>query len=175
MEIVLLLITAIIVIFIFININKNTHESVRKRASKKIIKAEIEKAKLYDQRKHSSPPAPHIQPPTTIELLATSSRNDDLYKVIISNTTSPVTLSCNCFAGSMGTMCRHRIALLTNKVRGIFYVKHNSSEDIKNAVSLLENYGLSGKYQGLETELNELDSYYRTHKDIIKNKINELA
>ncbi|MFB5745067.1 SWIM zinc finger family protein [Cedecea sp. S5-13] len=109
-----------------------------------------------------------------IELLATSSSGSEFYKVTVSDDANPISITCSCYAGSSGTMCRHRIALLTNKTRCMYSSKNNEASSIKNAIDILKKSGLSEKYISLENKISVLEKKYKEEKKLIKQEINSL-
>lgn len=56
------------------------------------------------------------------EFLATSSSGMDLYVVTVSDDIGKLEIRCNCAAGQRDVLCRHRIALITNKPRGVYAI-----------------------------------------------------
>lgn len=109
-----------------------------------------------------------------IDLLAVSSDGSGRYKVTLYDESGVINLICNCYAGDMGTLCRHRIALLTNKTRGIFYAKDNEQDNLTLAVDILERSGLSQKYRTLANQLEELEKQYKVDKKHLKSQMNNI-
>lgn len=109
------------------------------------------------------------------QLFATSTDGSDLYDVVVSDDKDRLHIKCSCRAGESGTMCKHRVALITGKPKGIFYSKHNRSDVIDSAITLINSHNIRTEYEDLITELDRIDKEFKVRKKEIKLKINELV
>ena len=109
------------------------------------------------------------------ELLATSNSGIDLYVVTVSNDAGKLEIRCNCAAGQRNVLCRHRIALITNKPRGAYAPKRNNSDDLRAAIQLLSTYGVDRRYAELQAMYENLEQQWLTVRSQIKTEMNGLV
>ncbi|EHD21291.1 MULTISPECIES: SWIM zinc finger family protein [Brenneria] len=108
------------------------------------------------------------------QLFATSSDGSDLYDVVVSDDAGKLRIKCSCRAGEIGNMCKHRVALIMNKPKGIFYGRHNKPDIIASAIALIHSYNVRTEYEKLVKEMDEVELTFKNQKKEIKRKINEL-
>lgn len=109
------------------------------------------------------------------EFLATSSSGMDLYVVTVSDDTGKLEIRCNCAAGQNDVLCRHRIALITNKPRGVYATKRNNNDDLRAAIRLLSTYGVDRRYAELQAMYENLEQQWLTVRSQIKTAMNDLV
>ncbi|EEQ9433232.1 SWIM zinc finger family protein [Escherichia coli] len=109
------------------------------------------------------------------QLLANSSRGDGFYDVTISDNSGNLEIECTCMAGEMGTMCKHRIAVITGKYGNIIDIDDPENADAKLATDLIAKYGITEQYLALAKELEDLKKRFKVEEKAIKLRINALA
>ncbi|AQV21267.1 SWIM zinc finger family protein [Escherichia coli] len=110
------------------------------------------------------------------EFFATSSSGMDVYIVTVSNDTGPLIMKCNCAAGEKGILCRHRKALITRKIKGVFTPpRRNDPEKLKEAMDLIAVYGIERKLELYTAELEQAEQTWLIVRSAIKSKINSLV
>ena len=109
------------------------------------------------------------------QLLANSSSGDGFYDVTISEQSGNLEIECTCIAGEMGTMCKHRIAVITGKYGKIIDVDDPENADAKLATGLIAQYGVADQYIALAKELEDLKKRFKVEEKAIKLRINALA
>lgn len=102
------------------------------------------------------------------ELKAQSS-DAGFYAVSISDSSGKIRTSCSCLAYHGGSMCKHRLALLTYSPRGIFYAKDNSMDNINGAIALAKKYDTKGQIEGFDQQIKDIEKQFRAVKREIKD------
>lgn len=110
------------------------------------------------------------------EFFATSSSGLDVYIVTVSNDAGPLIIKCNCAAGEKGVLCRHRKALITRKINGIFTSpRRNDSEKLKEAMDLIAVYSIERKLKMYTDELERAEQSWLSVRSNLKSLINSLV
>ncbi|EKE2597408.1 TPA: SWIM zinc finger family protein [Salmonella enterica] len=104
------------------------------------------------------------------QLTANSSRSSSEYTVTISDDSGELKTTCSCFAFDAGSMCRHRIALLTYRPKDIFTHKEQA-DAIKAAVSLAKQYDTKTAYKLFMDELSDLEKDTKRKEREIKKRL----
>ncbi|ENP2075218.1 SWIM zinc finger family protein [Klebsiella michiganensis] len=109
------------------------------------------------------------------EFLATSSSGLDVYVVTVSDDTGRLVITCNCEAGNRGVLCRHRIALITNRIRGVYTSpRRNNPKELQSAMALISQYGIDTQYNHLKGKLDNLEKKWLQIQADIKTALNNL-
>lgn len=109
------------------------------------------------------------------ELLANSSSGDGFYDVTVNDENGKLEIECTCMASDMGTMCKHRIAVITGKYGKIIDLDVQENTDAAQATELIARYGVRDRYLELAKELDDLKKRYKIEEKAIRLKINALA
>lgn len=110
------------------------------------------------------------------EFFATSSSSLDVYIVTVSNDSGSLIMTCNCPAGSKGILCRHRKALITGKIRGIFTPpRKNNPEKLQEAINLIATYGIDKTLKLYTDELERAEQTWISVRDNLRAMINALV
>ncbi|ORJ47568.1 MULTISPECIES: SWIM zinc finger family protein [Enterobacteriaceae] len=109
------------------------------------------------------------------QLLATSRSRDVLYDVTINDQNGKLEIECNCMAGEMGAMCKHRIAVITGKYANIIDINDPENADAELATALISQYGVTEQYVALAKELEDLKKRFKAEEQAIKLRIDALA
>ena len=110
------------------------------------------------------------------EFFATSSCGTDVYVVNVSDESGELVIACNCEAGKRGVLCRHKIALITNKLRGIYTPpRRNNKEHLREAIALISKHGVDQQYFKLQAMYENLEQQWLGVRSQIKTAMNELV
>ncbi|RDT48207.1 SWIM zinc finger family protein [Escherichia coli] len=109
------------------------------------------------------------------QLLANSSSGDGSYDVTVSDQNGNLEIECTCTAGEMGTMCKHRIAVITGKYADIIDIDDPENADARLATELIAQYGVTEQYVALAKELEDLKKRFKVEEKAIKLRINALV
>ncbi|WP_413536103.1 SWIM zinc finger family protein [Rahnella inusitata] len=109
------------------------------------------------------------------DFFATSSSGMDVYAVTISDESGKIVITCTCEAGKRDVLCRHRIALITGKTRGVYAAKSNDAKNLQAAGRMLSEYGVDKRYAELQTMHENLERQWLEIRSQIKTAMNELV
>lgn len=110
------------------------------------------------------------------EFFATSSSGMDVYIVTVSYELEKLVITCNCEAGKRDILCRHRIALITNKLHGIYTTpRKNNKEELRHAVSLVSKNGVDREYFKLQSLHDNLEKQWADVRFQLKKAMNDLV
>lgn len=105
---------------------------------------------------------------------AMSSSNDKFYEVSVSVDEKEIYLDCTCMAGAFGNVCKHRTALIIGKPAKIFDMENPINAQIPEVITLLNNSGLTEKYNKLTKQLDLLKKAHKEKESELKQQINFL-
>lgn len=110
------------------------------------------------------------------EFFATSSCGMDVYIVTVSDESGELIMTCNCEAGQRDILCRHRVALITNKLHGVYTTpRKNDKEQLRNAVALISKHGVDREYFKLQAMYDNLEQQWLSVRYKIKSTMNGLV
>lgn len=110
------------------------------------------------------------------DFFATSSSGMDVYAVTISDESGKIVITCTCEAGKRDVLCRHRIALITGKTRGVYTPpRHNDKEQLRDAIALISKHGIDKQYAELQATYENLEQQWLDIRSKIKNAMNGLV
>lgn len=85
-------------------------------------------------------------------------------------------MTCNCEAGKRDILWRHRIALITNKLHGVYTTpRKNDKEQLRNAVALISKYGVDREYFKLQAIYDNLEQQWLKVRSQLKRAMNALV
>lgn len=109
------------------------------------------------------------------KILANSSNGDVFYEINVNNVDGTFAISCNCKAGEMGMMCKHRVAVITGEYGKIIDIENPENFTVKDATKFIADQGITERYLTLTKELIELQKRFKADEKAIKLQINKLA
>lgn len=109
------------------------------------------------------------------ELLAKSSSGNDNYQITVSDENGNLEIECTCMAAAMGTMCKHRIAVITGVFGKIIDIDIPENSGAKQASELIAKHGVRTHYLEFAKELDDLKKRFKAEEKTIKMRINTLA
>ncbi|OKP27586.1 hypothetical protein [Serratia fonticola] len=109
------------------------------------------------------------------EILAKSSNGDDNYEIKVSDESGNLEIECTCMAGMMGTMCKHRIAVITGDFGKIIDIHDPENSGATQAAELIAKHGVKAEYLVYAKELDDLKKRFKAEEKAIKMRINALV
>lgn len=92
-----------------------------------------------------------------------SSSSDDVYTIIINVDDPLIKLNCDCAAGSIGNVCKHRLSLLKKDYAAV--VNISNLQELDNVINKIDKKRVDALY----TDLNNAEDELKQFKKIITN------